>query len=201
MEALNAKNEKKVVKTWSRASTILPEFVGHTFAVHNGNKFVPVYVTENMVGHKLGEFVADAAVPRPQRQAGGRQEGRRRSDHGQAHAIQRLVRQSPRKMRLVVDLIRGKDVNEAFAILKFNKKLAAKQIAEDAEVGGRERRAERRCADNEAFDVDALYRVEGDRQRWGRRSSGSRRRRRAARRRSASGRATSRFTWRRRRSD
>ena len=48
--ALNNKNEKKVVKTWSRASTILPEFVGHTFAVHNGNKFVPVYVSENMVG-------------------------------------------------------------------------------------------------------------------------------------------------------
>jgi small subunit ribosomal protein S19 len=54
--AQNAKNEKKVIKTWSRASTILPEFVGHTFAVHNGNKFVPVYVSENMVGHKLGEF-------------------------------------------------------------------------------------------------------------------------------------------------
>ncbi len=54
--ALNARSEKKVVKTWSRASTILPDFVGHTFAVHNGNKFVPVYVTENMVGHKLGEF-------------------------------------------------------------------------------------------------------------------------------------------------
>ena len=53
---LNERNEKKVVKTWSRASTILPDFVGHTFAVHNGNKFVPVYVTENMVGHRLGEF-------------------------------------------------------------------------------------------------------------------------------------------------
>ncbi len=53
---MNSRNEKKVVKTWSRASTILPEFVGHTFAVHNGNKFIPVYVTENMVGHKLGEF-------------------------------------------------------------------------------------------------------------------------------------------------
>src|SRR5689334_23529909 len=56
VQVLNNRNEKKVVKTWSRASTILPEFVGHTFAVHNGNKFVPVYVTENMVGHKLGEF-------------------------------------------------------------------------------------------------------------------------------------------------
>jgi small subunit ribosomal protein S19 len=48
--------QKKVIKTWSRRSTILPEFVGHTFAVHNGNKFIPVYVSENMVGHKLGEF-------------------------------------------------------------------------------------------------------------------------------------------------
>jgi small subunit ribosomal protein S19 len=56
VEAMNSKGEKKVVKTWSRASTISPDFVGHTFAVHNGNKFVPVYVTENMVGHKLGEF-------------------------------------------------------------------------------------------------------------------------------------------------
>ena len=51
-----ATNEKKVVRTWSRRSTILPEFVGHTIAVHNGKKFIPVYVTENMVGHKLGEF-------------------------------------------------------------------------------------------------------------------------------------------------
>ena len=54
--AMNGRNEKRVVKTWSRASTVIPDFVGHTFAVHNGNKFIPVYVTENMVGHKLGEF-------------------------------------------------------------------------------------------------------------------------------------------------
>ena len=54
--ALNDSGKKTVVKTWSRASTISPDFVGHTFAVHNGNKFIPVYVTENMVGHKLGEF-------------------------------------------------------------------------------------------------------------------------------------------------
>ncbi len=52
----NAKNEKRVIRTWSRRSTILPEFVGTTIAVHNGKKFIPVYVTENMVGHKLGEF-------------------------------------------------------------------------------------------------------------------------------------------------
>ncbi len=54
--ALNKANQKKVIKTWSRASTITPEFVGHTFAVHNGNKFIPVYIHEGMVGHKLGEF-------------------------------------------------------------------------------------------------------------------------------------------------
>jgi small subunit ribosomal protein S19 len=53
---MNESGKKAVVKTWSRRSTIIPSFVGHTFAVHNGNKFIPVYVTENMVGHKLGEF-------------------------------------------------------------------------------------------------------------------------------------------------
>jgi small subunit ribosomal protein S19 len=56
VELMNSRNEKKVVKTWARASTISPDFVGHTVAVHNGNKFIPVYITENMVGHKLGEF-------------------------------------------------------------------------------------------------------------------------------------------------
>jgi small subunit ribosomal protein S19 len=56
VRAQTSRNEKRVIKTWSRASTVVPEFVGHTFAVHNGNKFIPVYVTENMVGHKLGEF-------------------------------------------------------------------------------------------------------------------------------------------------
>ncbi len=58
IRGMNDRNEKRVFKTWSRGSTITPEFVGHTIAVHNGNKFVPVYVTENMVGHKLGEFSA-----------------------------------------------------------------------------------------------------------------------------------------------
>jgi len=56
IELLNRRFEKKVVKTWSRRSTIVPEMIGHTIAVHNGRKFIPVYVTENMVGHKLGEF-------------------------------------------------------------------------------------------------------------------------------------------------
>lgn len=58
INAMNEANENKIVKTWSRASTILPSFVGHTIAIHDGRKHVPVYVTEDMVGHKLGEFVA-----------------------------------------------------------------------------------------------------------------------------------------------
>ena len=56
IEAMNARNEKKVLRTWSRRSTIVPEMVGHTIAVHNGKKFIPVYITENMVGHTLGEY-------------------------------------------------------------------------------------------------------------------------------------------------
>jgi len=56
VERMNQSGKKQVIKTWSRRSTIIPDFVGHTFAVHNGRKFIPVYVTENMVDHKLGEF-------------------------------------------------------------------------------------------------------------------------------------------------
>ncbi|MFQ5679411.1 MAG: 30S ribosomal protein S19 [Gemmatimonadota bacterium] len=56
VQQMNQSGSKRVIKTWARASTITPEFVGHTLAVHNGNKFIPVYITENMVGHKLGEF-------------------------------------------------------------------------------------------------------------------------------------------------
>ena len=62
VEEMNSRNEKKVIKTWSRRSTISPDFVGHTVAVHNGNKFIPVYITENMVGHKLGEFAPTRLV-------------------------------------------------------------------------------------------------------------------------------------------
>ena len=60
---MNEKGEKRILKTWSRSSTIFPEFVGHTFAVHDGRKHVPVYVTEDMVGHKLGEFAPTRTFP------------------------------------------------------------------------------------------------------------------------------------------
>jgi small subunit ribosomal protein S19 len=58
IDSMNSTGEKRVVKTWARRSTISPEFVGHTLAVHNGSKFIPIFVTENMVGHKVGEFVS-----------------------------------------------------------------------------------------------------------------------------------------------
>lgn len=74
IEELNSSKKKQVIKTWSRASTITPEFVGHTIAVHNGKNFVPVYITENLVGHKLGEF----APTRTYRgHAGHRKEGKK----------------------------------------------------------------------------------------------------------------------------
>lgn len=69
IEKVNENGKKEVIKTWSRRSTIYPEFIGHTFAVHNGKEFIPVYVTEDMVGHKLGEFV-------PTRKFGGHGENK-----------------------------------------------------------------------------------------------------------------------------
>ena len=70
VQAIEAKNEKKIIKTWSRRSTIFPEFIGYTFAVHNGREHIPVYVTEDMVGHKLGEFA-------PTRRFGGHARGKK----------------------------------------------------------------------------------------------------------------------------
>ena len=115
IELLNRRFEKKVVKTWSRRSTIFPEMVGHTIAVHNGKKFVPVYVTENMVGHKLGEFAPTrtfkghsvkiaaertvAAAPIP---AGARQHQHRSLPLQRAEAVKR--RQAVKNLELKASL-------------------------------------------------------------------------------------------------
>jgi len=94
VEALNTRNEKKVVKTWSRRSTIVPDLIGHTIAVHNGKKFIPVYVTEQMIGHKLGEFAPTLpskghAVKAASRRPPARllQEAARREQHRGAEGI------------------------------------------------------------------------------------------------------------------
>jgi len=102
--------KKSVIKTWSRASMITPDFVGQTIAVHNGKQFVPVYVTENMVGHKLGEFSPT------------------RSKKTQYFAKLNNCPTSPRKMRLVADLVRGEKVNHALNILKFSQKEASRRL-------------------------------------------------------------------------
>ena len=134
IEGMNRASDKKVIKTWSRRSTVIPEMVGHTIAVHNGRKFIPVYITENMVGHKLGEFAptrqfkghttkADKAA----RGRGGRRQ-RRKAMAVQAHATAKYIRTSAQKAGLVLDLIRGRDVNAALATLRFARKGVARDI-------------------------------------------------------------------------
>ena len=133
--ALNEANDKKVVKTWSRSSVIFPEFVGHTIAVHDGRKHVPVYITEDMVGHKLGEFA-------PTRTFKG---------HAGSKAVAKYVRIAPRKVRVVMDLIRGKNVAEAFAILKFTPKAGADVVEKVLKS------AVANAENNFDMDVDKLY--------------------------------------------
>ena len=99
----NDKNSKQVIKTWSRRSTIIPDMIGHTFAVHDGRKHVPVYVTESMVGHKLGEFAPTRTF-----------KGHIKDD---------------RKARRVVDLIRGRTAADALAVLQFAPQAASTPVS------------------------------------------------------------------------
>jgi large subunit ribosomal protein L22 len=130
-------NKKTVIKTWSRASLITPDFVGQTIGVHNGKTFIPVYVTENMVGHKLGEF----SLTRNFRgHAGAKKKGlmgnrKRQSAQALKEAKKSIAfaklnncPTSPRKMRLVADQVRGESINKALAILKFSPKEASRRL-------------------------------------------------------------------------
>lgn len=136
IEKMNETDEKSVVKTWSRSSTIFPQFLGHTIAVHDGRKHVPVYITEEMVGHKLGEFVLTRTFK-------GHKGDDRTSKRKQleitfeqwkevfaveARAIAKFVRVSPRKAGFTADLVRGKNVDEALAILKYTPNKAAREL-------------------------------------------------------------------------
>ena len=180
IEMMNRAADKKIIKTWSRRSTVIPEMVGHTLAVHNGRKFIPVYVTENMVGHKLGEFAptrlfkghttkvaerAAAAAARRRRRRPGRPAARRGAAAGraagavmmrrriQAQATARYVRTSAQKAGLVLELIRGKDVNRALATLKFTRKSVAEDIAKVL----RSAIANAQQKDGFSGDVDRLF--------------------------------------------
>jgi large subunit ribosomal protein L22 len=137
IEGMNKKNEKRVVRTWARRSTIIPEFVGHTLAVHNGNKFIPIYVTENMVG-QVGR-----------RDGSGRPPG---EEEMESRAIARYVRVTPRKVNQVLDLVRGTNVEEALTTLSFSKKHVAKTV----EKTMRSAVANAIQADSKV-DVDDLY--------------------------------------------
>ena len=126
VQAMNEAGEKKVLKTWSRSSTIFPDFVGHTIAVHDGRKHVPVYVTEDMVGHKLGEFAPTRTF---KGHAGSKTSNNGKSaeggDHMEARAYLRNARISPRKVQIVLDLIRNKPVDIALATLDLTPKAAS----------------------------------------------------------------------------
>ena len=163
IEVMNRGAEKKVIKTWSRRSTVIPEMVGHTLAVHNGKKFIPVYVTENMVGHKLGEFAptrmfkghttrvaekaatvggapggaggAGGAAPAA---AAGAQAGRS-GVMIEAHATSRYVRTSAQKAGLVLALIRGKDVNQRARDPAVHAQVDCRRHRQGAALGDRER--------------------------------------------------------------
>ena len=178
VETAQKTNDKRPIKTWSRRSTILPDFVGLTIAVHNGKQHVPVYVTENMVGHKLGEFshtrifkghskagsaqaAAAAAAAAADRKstptpgapaaAGPRQRRRRREGDGMnTTAKLRGVRLSAQKGRLVADLIRGKQVEQALNILQFSPKKGAVIIRKVLES------AIANAEHNDGADVDEL---------------------------------------------
>ena len=113
---MNAANEKKVIKTWSRPSTIFPQMVGHTIAVHDGRKHVPVYITEDMVGHRLGEFTPTRTYRVTQLTE---DKLRREIIKNGSKSNCKIIRMSPIKLKPVTDLVRGKDLNEALNILKF----------------------------------------------------------------------------------
>ena len=151
--AMNESGKKNVVKTWARASMISPDFVGHTVAVHNGNKFIPVYVTENMVGHKLGEF----APTRRKSKMGARKhikaEERKAALKTQYFAKLKGCPSSPRKMRYVVDMIRGMEVNRALGVLRFSKKAAAADVEKllRSAIANWEAKNDRKAEDGELF--------------------------------------------------
>ena len=197
VEAMNQANEKKVIKTWSRRSTVIPEMVGHTIAVHNGKKFIPVYITENMVGQKLGEFAptrffkghttkaekaaqvaAAAAHDAPARRRRGA-EGRRVMATGQATT--KYIRTSAQKAGLVLDQIRGRDVGARAGDAAVLAQADRARHREGAAVGdcqraaeGRLRRRRRPAVRREVLrQSGAEHEADSSRPRWAARSASS----------------------------
>jgi len=122
IEAMNQKGEKKVLRTWSRASVIFPQMVGHTIAVHDGRRHVPVYITENMVGHRLGELAPTRLF------RGHMTEKKQEAGMTDIRAQLRFLPISAQKVRLVIDLVRGKDAVQALELLRFVHNRAAEPV-------------------------------------------------------------------------
>ncbi len=154
VDDLNSRNEKRVIKTWSRRSTIIPDMVGHTIAVHDGRKHVPVYVTESMVGHKLGEFAPTRTFryhAGQERQGEALMPGPKTNEREGTRAVLRYVRVCPYKVREVIDAIRGKPVHEAADLLRFVERDAA--IIVDKLLHS----AVANAANNDDLDPEELY--------------------------------------------
>ena len=141
VDDLNEKGEKTVIKTWSRRSTIIPDMVGHTIAVHDGRKHVPVYITESMVGHKLGEFAPtrtfrfhagqERSEGSPMKAARPRQPQDERAPRASV-PVQDATRMSATKARAVLDLIRGEHGRRAVEILQFSERGAAEIVGKSS---------------------------------------------------------------------
>ena len=119
---MRERGEKRVIRTWSRATTIFPQMVGHTIAVHDGRRHVPIYVTENMVGHKLGEFAPTRTyrghLAEKKKKKGIGQDGKEVKAM-EVRASARYLPISPQKLRLVCDQVRGMDADQALIVLQF----------------------------------------------------------------------------------
>ena len=146
-----------MIKTWSRRSTILPQFVGLTFGVHNGQKFLPVLVTENMIGHKFGEFAptrsfsGHSADRKAKREVMGKAKTPRALKSTEASASASVIRASPRKLNLVAQMIRGMGAQPAMAELTFSKRRAANDVKKVLQA------AIANAENNHQLDVDRLF--------------------------------------------
>ena len=170
VDAQNDKSTKNVIKTWSRRSTIIPDMLGHTIAVHDGRKHVPVFVTEGMVGHKLGEFAPTRTFGATSRTtaAPGAAETRKRTswlpttdddEVRTAFARATYVRVTPMKARRVIDLIRDLPAQQALSVLKFAPQAASEPVAKVLAS------AIANAEHNFSLDPDTLVRVAGVRRR------------------------------------
>ena len=156
IDKLKDSNNKKPIKTWSRNSTIIPDFVGHSFMIHNGKSFIPITISEEMVGHKLGNLhqlellkVIHRQTKKQQRQL---KQGRTMEKNNlTVKAINKNVRSSPRKISLVLNYIKGKKADIALRDLEFTRKRIAKDVSKTVKS------AISNAENNYQYDIDNLF--------------------------------------------